>query len=115
MRRTYLRTDKMHERYVTAEKDPDFMRTAPSIIDYVFWRVIDNSFPYDTVAKTHHMLVPKRQFAEYGDMKRRERVEYDTIINTYLEDYDVVMLNLPKQRSVKDWFHIHLLILRTKR
>jgi diadenosine tetraphosphate (Ap4A) HIT family hydrolase len=102
----------MHTKYLTYPKDPDFMKNAPSIVEYQYWRIIDNKFPYDTIAKVHHMLVPKRQFAKRSDMTKKERLELDTIIDFYIEDYDMYLQNTEKAQSVPSWYHLHLLVIR---
>jgi hypothetical protein len=112
MRKTALRSPAMHTKYLTYPKDPDFMKNAPSIVDYQYWRIINNKFPYDSVAKVHHMLVPKRQFAHPIEINKMETVELDTIIATYLDDYDAIMLNLPKARTIPNWLHYHLLTFK---
>jgi diadenosine tetraphosphate (Ap4A) HIT family hydrolase len=113
MRTTVLRSPEMHERYVTAEKDPNFMNTTNSIRDFNYWRIIENMFPYDTIAKTHHMLVPKKQILNWLDMHLEEMDELDNLIMHVLpNDYDMILLNFPKAQSVKDWLHFHLIVVR---
>lgn len=104
-----LRTPATATKYLVATKDKNFMTTAPSLVDFTHWRIIKNNYPYDNIAKVHDMLIPRRKFSTYGCMTKPERVELDVIINVYLEDYDAVLLNMTKRRSVTDWFHWHLL------
>jgi len=113
MRKTALRSMKMHTRYLTTPKQRNFMKTAPSLVEFKEWRIIDNTFPYDTIAKTHHMLVPKRQFARPLHMDEYEVAELEGLLEHVLpETYDMIALNFPRQQSVKDWLHYHLIVLK---
>jgi diadenosine tetraphosphate (Ap4A) HIT family hydrolase len=113
MRKTTLRSPEMHERYITTPKDPDFMNTANSIRDFNYWRIIENKFPYDTIAETHHLLVPKRQVKSWLDMNIEELDELDILItHTLPQAYDMILLNFPKAQSVKDWLHFQLIVVK---
>jgi diadenosine tetraphosphate (Ap4A) HIT family hydrolase len=113
MRKTTLRSDAMHTKYLTYPKDPNFMKNAPSIKDYQYWRIIENKFPYDTIAKVHHLLVPRRQVSRYDLMTTQELTEYEgLLLNVLPQDYDMILLNFPKAQSVKDWLHFHLIIVK---
>jgi diadenosine tetraphosphate (Ap4A) HIT family hydrolase len=113
MRKTTLRSPEMHEQYLSAPKDPNFMSTANSIRDFNYWRIIENKFPYDTIAETHHMLVPKRQALNWVDLDIDEMTELDGLIMYDLpEQYDMILLNFPKAQSVKDWLHFHLIVVK---
>jgi len=113
MRKTTLRSDAMHTKYLTYPKDKDFMVNAPSIKDYQYWRIIENKFPYDTIAKTHHLLVPRRQALNWVDLDIDEMTELDNLMVYDLpQDYDMILLNFPKAQSVKDWLHFHLIVVK---
>jgi diadenosine tetraphosphate (Ap4A) HIT family hydrolase len=113
MRKTTLRSPEMHERYLTYPKDPNFMNTANSIRDFNYWRIIENKFPYDTIAKTHHLLVPKQQTTSWLDIGLSESAELDLLIMYELpKEYDMILLNFPKAQSVKDWLHFHLIVVK---
>jgi diadenosine tetraphosphate (Ap4A) HIT family hydrolase len=113
MRNTALRSPEMHERYVNEPKDKDFMTNAPSIKEFEHWRIIDNKFPYDTIAETHHMLVPKRQITEWIDIEIDEMSEWERIIMYEIpQKYDMWLMNTPKAQSVKDWLHFHLIVVK---
>jgi hypothetical protein len=113
MRKTTLRSDAMHTKYLTYPKDKNFMNTANSIRDFNYWRIIENRFPYDTIAKTHHLLVTKRKVPGHHLMNQYEATELDGLINNVLpQDYDMILLNFPQAQSVKDWLHFHLIIVK---
>ncbi len=110
MRRTKLRSEATQDLYQNAEVVPDFIAVEPSLREFEYWRIIANRFPYDEIATSHHMLVPKRKFAEYAEMLPEERAELDSLIAGGLEDYDTLMLNTRRGRTVLNWLHFHLLI-----
>lgn len=45
---------------------------APSIKDFVYWKIIRNDFPYDLIAQIHDMIVPKRHVKE-SDLSKEEK------------------------------------------
>ena len=112
MRRVALRTLQTHLAYEKAEKNPNFMAEAPSLQDFTFWRVIDNTYPHDIIATTHHMLVPKRKFAEEDDMTESEAEELSIIKSQLAYKYDSIQMNFPRNRTIPDWLHYHLYIYR---
>lgn len=81
----------------------------PAIREFTFWKVINNEFPYDNIAGTHHMLVPKREVPQerfLNDEERREMVEVKEMIGS--ED-DMFMECPNHARTVKGHMHIHLI------
>ena len=102
----------MHDKYEKATKDPNFFDTAESIEEYVHWRIIGNSYPYDAIASVHHMLIPNREFASLQDMTLEEAMEFSMLYQFTLSEYDSITLNTPKNQSFPQRLHFHLLILR---
>jgi diadenosine tetraphosphate (Ap4A) HIT family hydrolase len=103
----------MHTKYLTYPRDKNFMANAPSIKDYQYWRIIENKFPYDTIAETHHLLVPKRQVPTYYQLNESEQAELNYLLYVTLNDeYDGRWYNSPKAQSVKDWLHFHLIVVK---
>ena len=78
------------------------------------WVVIENLYPYDLIAKEHHMLVPKRVFSRMSECTRNEWDEYKYILNTLEEEahYDAIMENFSKGRSILRHLHLHLIVYR---
>ena len=114
IRRTSLRTDEMHDTYVNTKKDPNFYENAESLLEYEFWRVIQNQFPYDTIATTHDLLIPKRQVVSELHLTSLERVELYQIKSKIIEDqaYDMLVWNFPHQQSAPSRLHYHLIVVR---
>ena len=92
-------------------QDPCALCTDNSIKDFTHWRVLENDFPYDVVAKTHHMIVPKRHITEQ-EIEPHEWAEFKVIKKTYMELYDAIIEGTPRMKSIPGHFHLHLIIER---
>ncbi len=82
------------------------------IHSYTHWHIITNLFPYDKIAQTHDMLVPKRTFGKMSECNKDEWDEYKTIITQFEADayYDAILENFSRNRSVSKHLHLHLLV-----
>lgn len=80
----------------------------PHIIDYEYWYIIKNRYPYDTAFCEHDMILPRRIFATRRDISVAEAIELDTILDDLKHQYDIVFENLPHRRSVLTHYHLHL-------
>lgn len=106
-----LRTTDSELAYQNAKKDGllNPLLAEPALKEFTHWRLIENRYPYNIIFSKHHMLVPKREAANYDNLKTLERIELREIIDTYCQDhYDLVFENMSKQRSVKAVYHLHL-------
>lgn len=111
-----LRTPQMLGRYrkhlKTNSGNIAFFLTNPSICEWKHWRLIKNDFPYDVLAKKHHILTPKRVFSEEVEMSGGERKELIRIKQELNDSYDTVFENFIHQRSFKNHYHLHLIRYR---
>lgn len=120
MKRTYLRTAATYATYETDMRtnpnhrsEHTFNNSSDTIVrEFEHWLIIKNNYPYDAVAETHDMLVPKRIFGSLDEATPAEREEYESILTllTDEDDYDALQINFSKNRSVLRHFHIHLLV-----
>jgi len=78
------------------------LKTATMIREYVFWVLVENKFPYDMIAETHSLLVPKRWFTDDWDMNEEERGELFQIKEGFGADktYDTIFENVKHKRTV---------------
>lgn len=77
---------------------------------FQFWKVTDNSFPYDLIARTHHMLVPLRHASE-KELTQAEWQELRTIRDTFIHpEYEWVIEATHPHKSVPSHYHLHLLV-----
>ncbi len=105
----------------TEEKYQEYMRaeglTAPcslcekvAVKEFAFWKVVENIFPYDKVAKTHHMLVPIRHVQE-KELTQEEKEEFALIKESFVNpNYDWIIEMTRKKKSIPGHFHVHLIV-----
>jgi diadenosine tetraphosphate (Ap4A) HIT family hydrolase len=102
---------KFHEHLKTVKPtDGCPLCTYKSIKDFKLWRIIGNRFPYDKIAKTHHMIIPMRHVTE-RELTKEELVEFKEIKDSFLEsEYDWLIEATHKNKSVPEHFHLHLIV-----
>ncbi len=84
----------------------------PSLVEFEHWRIIKNDFPYDKVAHTHHMVLPKRH-ANDDELTTAELTELRVIKRTYVNNtYDYLQESVTKTSSIPQHFHLHLIVVR---
>lgn len=80
----------------------------PTIRAWTYWRIIENRFPYNVALAKHHLLLPIRAVPDRSDLKDEELAELVEIIALVASEYDFVMENFPKRRSILAHYHLHL-------
>ena len=112
-----LRTKKTHEKYMKVRAQKTFNHTCrlckiKPIKDFKYWKIIDNEYPWDLIAKTNHMLVPKRHVV-YEELNIIEKKELDLIKSNYVnKKYEIIAEATNRKKSIPSHFHVHLLVLR---
>lgn len=81
----------------------------PQIKEWEYWALINNDYPYDAVYRTSHMLIPKR-VATKKDLSKTELNELNQIIEELSDKYDCYLVNFANKQSIKNHFHVHLLV-----
>lgn len=123
MTRTFLRTEETMNKYVEITKEREekgvfynpFSSDSEKVVeDFEHWKIIENDFPYDAVAKTSHMIATKRQIPfDWKLLNQEEIKEFENLRDGYIrENYDVIYENLPKGQTIPGHFHLHLLVLK---
>jgi len=112
-----LRTLKTHSDYelhcAKSHSKACYLCSAPSIKAYKHWRIIENQFPYDEVATMNNMVVSLRH-AKEDDLTPDEKAEYQRIKADLHDEYDMIVENTHKQKSIPGHFHLHLLKIRER-
>lgn len=110
-----LRTEEGKKKYQEYAKAHPAAGACPlcekeSIQDFTYWKVTENSFPYDKIAQTHHMLLPLRHVCE-DDLLPEEAEELKVIKKSFVDtNYDWMIEATHKNKSIPDHFHIHLIV-----
>jgi diadenosine tetraphosphate (Ap4A) HIT family hydrolase len=112
-----LRSAKYHETYEKLKlerkgQDHCFLCSTKSIQEFKHWRILLNDFPYDVIASTHHLIVPKIHKTEHL-LTEEEREELILLKDTVLDKvYEFVVETLPSQKSIPKHFHLHLMVFK---
>ncbi len=111
---TNLRTLQMAQRYKdhrANNKDTTecVLCSAAPLEVFVYWKVVNNDFPYDRIAQTHHMILPLRHVKEEG-LTQEERDELFAIKCDQLQEYDYIQEGTQKTLSIPEHFHLHLIV-----
>ncbi len=111
-----LRKAESEALYQQAKKDGTLIPLSEEAVieEWLFWKLIDNRFPYDAVFQVHRMLIPKRVVAEWGDLSTLEKAQFEEIKQQYRDsnEYDLIFENFGKRRSVTAHWHEHLAIYK---
>jgi hypothetical protein len=75
-----------------------------------FWKIVENSFPYDQIAETHHMILPFRHIIE-SELNAEELKELAELkAGSINEKYDFIMEPTQKRKTIPKHFHLHLIV-----
>ena len=118
-----LRTKETSEKYISHLKTLDervkdmASLNLPIVKEYKYWTIVVDTFPYDKVADTHHLLIPKRVVRSRKDLNEEERIELQYLFEEELPKiYDCSLEKLSdRRRCVKGHLHIHLLNLKSSK
>ncbi|MEK7081170.1 MAG: hypothetical protein AAB902_02170 [Patescibacteria group bacterium] len=82
------------------------------IKEFKHWKIVNNEFPWDRIAKINHMIIPKRHII-YEELNKTEKKEFESIKSAYIEkEYELIAEVTERKKSIPDHFHIHLIILK---
>ncbi|PIR86911.1 MAG: hypothetical protein COU11_03595 [Candidatus Harrisonbacteria bacterium CG10_big_fil_rev_8_21_14_0_10_49_15] len=109
-----LRTKETHHKYLAYRNNGGLEKGCAlcereSLKEFRFWRVIKNEFPYDRVAETHDMLIPKRHTGEGGLTEEERKELWEIKCGEYINNnYHFIMEAVTKIKSIPNHFHLHL-------
>ncbi len=107
-------SNKIYTDYLQNNRHPDMCELCSSepVKEFLFWKIIQNDFPYDRIAKVHHMIVPKRHVSE-TQLNSEEMAEIGNIKKDYINNnYQYIIEATQKNKSVPEHFHLHLIIAK---
>jgi diadenosine tetraphosphate (Ap4A) HIT family hydrolase len=117
-KKSILRSNEVNEMYraykaAMPADAPHFYDWKDRVVqEFDNWVLINNAFPFDKIADKHHLLIPRRVFAHLYEANTEELRELDEIKAKLAPDYDFVMENFPRNRSVATHFHLHFVVLK---
>lgn len=109
----HLRTEETAEKYRIHRATGALEKSCPlcrenSLETFKFWKIIQNDFPYDRIAETHHMVIPLRHINEEG-LTEDELQEFHKIKHSKLQEYDLIVEATSRNKSIPAHFHLHLI------
>jgi len=117
MSKALLRTEETYQKYqdliaAGGLKGPCALCGGEAIKEFEHWKIMVNAYPYDRIAKLHHMILPKRHASE-GEITQEEWYEYGKIKKEYLHnEYQFLIEATNKTKSIPTHFHVHLVVLK---
>jgi hypothetical protein len=104
--RKYLQETSMDTACVLCDKE--------AVTEFKYWKIVENIFPYDLLAETHHMLMPIRHIPE-KELTNTEKEEWMKIKEELVESkYDYIIENTFKNKSIPAHFHQQLIISKSE-
>ena len=103
----------MYEKYED-HKNSGHLDTCPlctehAIEKFTYWKIVPNIFPYDKIAKIHHMLIPHRHVREelltIEEKNELLKLKHSDVLQTYA----YVIEAMPHKKSIPEHFHLHLI------
>lgn len=110
-----MRTPEVHEAYEKYKREigtPHWVNTPPKR-EWEYWELHTNIFPYAWTEK-HDILLPKRPFEEVEMASKIELYELQNIENDITLEYDLKLVTMGQNRSVRAWYHIHLITIKAE-
>jgi len=110
-----LRTPESEEKYQAYLKTEAHLQSCSlcdkeSLHTFAFWKIVENSFPYDKIAETHHLIVSLRH-ASGKELNAEERGELDTIKEDFINPrYEWIVEPAHVNKSIPSHAHLHLII-----
>lgn len=89
-----------------------YLCTGKTIKEFAGWRIIENEYPYDRIADSHHLITTKRH-AKEATLTPHEKMEYERDVKPYLHrHYDLIFENTVRTKSIPGHHHLHMITLK---
>ena len=113
-----LRTRKTYQKYMKFKAKGNLAdgcnlcNETKSIKEFKYWRIINNIFPWDRIAKINHMIVSKRH-ATHKELNTAEKKELEAVKYGYIEkNYEIIVDVVNRNKTIPGHFHTHLITLK---
>lgn len=83
-----------------------------ALTEFTHWKIVENLFPYDTIASTHHMLATKAHIPESEVSPEAWKEFRDIKKNVIAPNYSCIMENMPGTMTIPTHFHFQLVVLK---
>lgn len=103
------RTYREHARNRSADAECPLC-SEPTLVEFTHWRILNNKFPYDLIAQTHHMLVTKRHVSD-ANLSVEERDELLQIkMLPAIQEYHWIIEPTFRNKTIPQHTHLHLVV-----
>jgi hypothetical protein len=112
-----FRTKETEEKYYLDKCNPNTPEgcaicAKEPILKFKYWKIIENSFPYDRISTLHHMIAPLRH-TKFGDINQVELDELKEIRDNEIDKtYGCIIESTSLTQSIPKHFHLHLIVTR---
>ncbi len=110
-----LRTPESKRKYKEYQKalpvnDSCLLCEKEALVMFTYWKIVENSFPYDLIADTHHMLMPLRHVVEkdltFAEVEELKKIKMEVVD----EKYDYIIESTHNTKSLPSHFHLHIIV-----
>ncbi|MFZ1019906.1 MAG: hypothetical protein WAN61_02865 [Minisyncoccia bacterium] len=109
------RSDRRYRKLIAAgllENDGCKLCQEIVIKKFKHWKILKTRFPWDRIAKVHHMIVPIRHIT-FEQLNRAEKKEYEIIKESYIQkNYETIAESTNKTKTIPTHFHLHLIVIK---
>ena len=108
------KTAEKYKKYLKSNKEIGCaLCNRKAIKAFKHWKIIKNDFPYDKIAKEHHMIVPLRHITE-DSLSEKELSELQKIKKGFIvkNNYHYIMEGTKHAQTQPEHFHLHLIKLK---
>lgn len=83
---------------------------AESLQQFTYWKVVQNKYPYDKIAKKHDIILPLRHTDQAG-VTTEELRELSELKSSFINNnYEFLIEATPHKQSVPGHFHLHAIV-----
>ena len=76
------------------------------------WRILKAKFPWDRIAKIHHLIIPVRHTTE-EKLTKVELKEFHLIKKNYIHGrYELIAEATKKKKTIPSHFHLHIIAVK---
>jgi hypothetical protein len=113
-----MRTKRMEKKYLKFKTDGHLSngcnlcdkKKAETIKEFKYWRIVNNIFPWDRIARINHLIISKRHIV-YEKLNKQEKIELDKLKSKYInKKYEIIAETTNRKKSIPEHFHLHLII-----
>lgn len=104
------KSELIYSEYLKTLNDKCIVCSRIPLKKFKYWKIIDNHFPYDKIAKRHHMIAPYRHTIE--EKLNIEELSELKKIKQLLKKSEYHYILEANHKSFPEHFHLHLIVIK---